>query len=62
MTTIKVLICNHCKLFYIAPKEKCKCGCSVLTETHPSNLMFTQEFIKGCDKFFGGKTIKTEKQ
>jgi hypothetical protein len=53
MEEVKVLICNNCKLFYIAPTEKCKCGCGVLTETHPSNLIFTQEFKEGCDKFFG---------
>lgn len=34
----KVLICNDCKKFWIAPKYKCDCGCSTLTETHPSNI------------------------
>jgi hypothetical protein len=56
MIPTKVLICNDCKLYYVAPKEKCSCGCSVLTETHPSNIMFTKDFLEGCDKFFGGKT------
>jgi len=57
MKTLTVLICNNCKLFYIAPKEKCTCGCTTLTETHPNNLIFTKEFTEGCDKYFGGKKI-----
>jgi hypothetical protein len=28
----KVLICNNCKDIWIAPKEKCKCGCTTLTK------------------------------
>lgn len=57
-----VLICNNCKQFYIAPKQKCECGCSVLSETHPTNLMFTKAFTEGCEKYFGGKTNKTEEK
>lgn len=56
--TVKVLTCNHCKLFYVAPKEQCKCGCSVLSETHPINLMFTEDFKDGLGAYFGGKTNK----
>lgn len=59
---MKVLICNHCKLFYVAPKEQCKCGCRTLTETHPINLIFTEDFREGCETYFGGKTNKTERK
>lgn len=44
MEKIKVLICNNCKLYYLAPKEKCKCGCSVLSETNISNLICIEDF------------------
>jgi hypothetical protein len=37
-----VLICNSCKEFWIAPKEKCDCGSSTLTETHPSNAIYAK--------------------
>lgn len=33
----KVLICNNCKEYWIFPKERCECGSTTLTETHPSN-------------------------
>lgn len=52
---ITVLICNNCKVFHIAPKQKCDCGCTTLTKTHPSNLILTKDFTEGCDKYFGGK-------
>lgn len=57
---LTVLICNNCKQFYISPKQRCECGCTVLTETHASNLMFTKEFRDGCINFFGGKTNKKQ--
>ena len=40
----KVLICNNCKDIWIAPKEKCKCGCTTLTETHESNYKYAQNY------------------
>lgn len=37
----KVLICNNCKRFYMAPTDFCvACGSITLTETHPSNIQF----------------------
>jgi len=39
---VKVLICEDCKTIWIAPKEKCDCGCSKLTETHKSNVKFAK--------------------
>ena len=33
----KVLICNNCKDIWIAPKDRCDCGCTTLTKTHQSN-------------------------
>ncbi len=42
----EVLICNNCKDIWIAPKEKCKCGCTTLTETHDSNYKYAQNYEK----------------
>lgn len=36
-----VLICNNCKSIHIAPKYRCECGSTTLTETHPSNIIVT---------------------
>lgn len=44
--TKKVLICNNCKDIWIAPINKCKCGCTTLTETHLSNINLAQNFNK----------------
>lgn len=41
-STEKVLICNNCKDIWIAPKERCDCGCVTLTETHESNRVFAR--------------------
>lgn len=40
----KVLICNNCKDIWIAPKDRCDCGCSILTETHPSNSKYARNY------------------
>tara|TARA_R110000803_G_scaffold180937_1_gene243324 strand:+ start:75 stop:281 length:207 start_codon:yes stop_codon:yes gene_type:complete len=40
----KVLICNNCKDIWIAPKDRCGCGSTTLTETHPSNYKFAQNY------------------
>ena len=39
---VNVLICNNCKTFWIAPKEKCKCGSTTLTKTHESNIVLAE--------------------
>jgi hypothetical protein len=41
----KVLICNNCKDIWIAPKNKCNCGCSTLTETHKSNRVYARNNV-----------------
>jgi hypothetical protein len=41
----KVLICNNCKDIWIAPKNKCNCGCSTLTETHKSNRVYARNHV-----------------
>jgi len=41
---LKVLICNNCKDIWIAPKDRCKCGCTTLTETHKSNYKYAQNY------------------
>jgi len=38
----KVLICENCKKFWIAPKEQCMCLSTTLTETDPSNAQFAE--------------------
>jgi hypothetical protein len=43
-STEKVLICNNCKDIWIAPKDRCDCGCTTLTETHESNRVFTRNY------------------
>ena len=40
----KVLICNNCKDIWIAPKDRCECGSTTLTETHPSNYKSAQNY------------------
>lgn len=40
----KVLICNNCKDIWIAPKERCECGCTTLTETHESNRVLARNY------------------
>ena len=40
----KVLICNNCKDMWIAPKDRCDCGCTTLTETHPSNYKHARNY------------------
>lgn len=40
----KVLICNNCKDIWIAPKDRCDCGCTTLTETHESNMVFARNY------------------
>ena len=40
----KVLICNNCKDMWIAPKERCDCGCTTLTKTHPSNYKYARNY------------------
>ena len=40
----KVLICNNCKDIWIAPKDRCDCGCTTLTETHESNRMYARNY------------------
>lgn len=35
-----VLICNNCKEFHLAPKDKCECGSTTLTETDKSNFNY----------------------
>jgi hypothetical protein len=40
----KVLICNNCKDIWIAPKDRCDCGCTTLTETHESNRKFARNY------------------
>lgn len=40
----KVLICNNCKDIWIAPKNRCDCGCTTLTETHPSNKKYARNY------------------
>ena len=40
----KVLICNNCKDIWIEPKDRCKCGCTTLTETHKSNYKYAQNY------------------
>ena len=40
----KVLICNNCKDIWIAPKDRCDCGCTILTETHPSNYKYARNY------------------
>jgi hypothetical protein len=35
----KVLICNNCKRYWVAPKYKCDCGSTTLTVTHPMNII-----------------------
>lgn len=67
----KVLICNNCKKIWIAPKEKCDCGCSTLTETHKSNKQFASnaKFVImtennkyiGIDSASGGYPYETER-
>jgi hypothetical protein len=42
--SFKVLICNNCKVFWIAPKTKCDCGCQTLTETHYTNATLAKNF------------------
>lgn len=39
---VKVLICNNCKEYWFAPKEKCTCGSTTLTETDPSNAVLVK--------------------
>jgi len=47
---IKILICENCKRFWVAPKERCECGSTTLTETHPSNQKYAEnEMIKTGD-------------
>ena len=58
----KILICNNCKKFYIAPIEKCECGCKTLTETHPDNIIFTDDFLNACDIYFGRKKETKQKE
>lgn len=38
----KVLICGNCKNYWIAPVEKCSCGCTTLSKTHPYNAMYAE--------------------
>lgn len=38
-----VLICNNCKDYHMAPKTKCECGSTTLTETHKSNIAFVKQ-------------------
>lgn len=40
----KVLICNNCKEYWIAPKERCDCGSTTLTATHLSNAKLAKKF------------------
>ncbi len=40
--TSNVLICNNCKDIWIAPKNVCDCGCSVLSKTASSNASFAK--------------------
>lgn len=41
-----ILICNHCKEFHFAPKDKCDlCECQTLSLTHKSNGQFVKERI-----------------
>ena len=40
----KVLICNNCKDIWIAPKDRCDCGCTTLTETHTSNRKYARNY------------------
>lgn len=40
----KVLICNNCKDMWIAPKERCDCGSTTLSETHPSNYKYARNY------------------
>ena len=43
-TKNKVLICNNCKDIWIAPKYRCDCGCTTLTETHESNRRLARNY------------------
>lgn len=43
-STEKVLICNNCKDIWIAPKDRCDCGCTTLTETHESNRVLARNY------------------
>jgi hypothetical protein len=40
----KVLICTECKSIWIAPVEKCVCGCGVLEETHWTNRIYAKNY------------------
>lgn len=40
----KVLICNNCKDIWVAPKDRCDCGCTTLTETHKSNRSLARNY------------------
>jgi hypothetical protein len=40
----KVLICNNCKDIWIAPKDRCDCGSTTLTETHESNRCYARNY------------------
>ena len=38
--TINVVICNHCKSYWVGEIEKCECGCKTFTKTHKSNAQY----------------------
>jgi hypothetical protein len=41
--SIQVLICQNCKAFHFAPKDKCQyCGSTTLIKTHPYNAKFVE--------------------
>ena len=42
----KVLICNNCKDIWITPIDMCDCGCTTLTETHPSNYKYARNYTQ----------------
>lgn len=46
----KVLICNNCKDFWMAPMEKCVCGSTSLTETHKSNAKYAKNADLSMEK------------
>lgn len=37
-----VLICENCKDFHIAPKDRCNCGSTTLSITHKSNIIYVK--------------------